>query len=137
MIGPVEMRIMRHFVVIYISSCLSKEAAAIIFGLLTFIGITIWVSQIPKYQACLKNPKIDNDDCLMRFLMRSPPIKEATDLAEVVNETNMECLGKVGMKAIDDIPQVKKKIMPDWICLFAELIDLLEFSVCVLLIAII
>lgn len=72
-----------------------------IFSIIALIGVLVWGSQFPDYQACLENPKIDNVDCLMDFLMMSPPIKEATDLAEACNETDTECLTKIGMKAIE------------------------------------
>ena len=78
-----------------------KAMLAAIFGILALLAVIIWFSQFPDYQACLENPKIDNDDCFMEFLMMSPPIKEAIDLAEACDETDAECLAKIGMKAIE------------------------------------
>jgi len=90
---------MGKFLSIFIMSL--EKILAGIFGILALLAVITWLSQFPDYQACLKNPRIDNNDCFMEFFMMSPPIKEVTDLAEVCNETDTECLAKIGMKAIE------------------------------------
>lgn len=73
-----------------------------ILALLALLATLLWISRYDEYEACLKNPKIDRFSCFSEFIMLSPPIQEATELAEACNQTNEKCLVNLGMKVVEE-----------------------------------
>lgn len=78
-----------------------KRILALILGIIVLIGIIIWLNGFDDYRACLNDPDRDNNNCLEEYLMKSPPIQEANDIEQACNETDSECLLKIGQKAIE------------------------------------
>ncbi len=42
------------------------------------------------------------NSCLDNFLKKSPPVKEAEDIAKACHKSNIECLKRIGMKIISE-----------------------------------
>ena len=78
-----------------------KEILYAIFLLLALFGVLVWIAQIPNYVKCIEDPNLDNNKCFEEIIMEAPPIKEAVDLSEACENSEGECLTKIGVKVIE------------------------------------
>lgn len=71
-----------------------------IFSVLAFVAW--WSGFWPSYTYCLKNYDGPKSDCLTGRIQEIPPFKEAYELKDACNETDLECLAKLGEIAITE-----------------------------------
>jgi len=70
-----------------------------IFFIFLLLATLVWVERIPDYFNCL----YENDsNCLTSFILLSPMVTEATDLAESCDDPDMECATKIGYMYIEE-----------------------------------
>lgn len=70
--------------------------------LIAALGILAWINKIPDLISCTQNNIAEAGDCFTAFVLFSPPIKEATDLANTCNNSTGQCLIEVTKKAIEE-----------------------------------
>ncbi len=67
----------------------------------TLLALAAWMSiSWPRYTSCLNSEK-DKAGCFSAFLVASPPIQEAKELQEACNQSDANCLLKIGQKAAE------------------------------------
>ena len=81
-----------------------KKAVKSISVILGVISLLVWLSNpLDDYNACLENSEIDNADCLVGFIMLSPPVQDVISLAKACkNVEDEECLTKLGIMYIEE-----------------------------------
>ena len=65
------------------------------------LGVLTWFNGFPEYQDCLEDSNVDNGECLKKFLMMSPPVKDVKDLEDACNKTDTGCLTEIGKKVVE------------------------------------
>ena len=72
----------------------------VVFSLLAFA--VWWAGFWPDYMNCIRNSEGDKTDCLTDRIEEMPPIKDAVELKEACNETDLKCLAKIGEIAVTE-----------------------------------
>ena len=68
--------------------------------IISLVAAIAWVSQLPAYMNCLKKTS-GSADCLTSYITASPPVKDATDLAQACNQTDANCIVNIGERMIE------------------------------------
>lgn len=79
-----------------------KIILAAIFLIVGLLALLAWTNSFPEYLDCLDNSVMDDNECLINYIMLSPPITEAEELKEACNESDLNCLKEVAGKMIEE-----------------------------------
>ena len=71
-------------------------------AIFTIMVLLAWLSLFIGYGNCVEKCEESNCyvDCLFWFIKESPPIKEAEEIAKACDDADLDCMTKLGEKAI-------------------------------------
>lgn len=76
------------------------KIAGAILSIIFLMGILTWVG---SFFDCISEKGMkDPTDCLTFFIISSPPVQEAQEIADACDEADSECFVKIGEKALTE-----------------------------------
>lgn len=81
-----------------------KNIGYAVLALITLAAFLTWWSLYPDYQACLANSSSNKGECVIGFMMQSPPAQDLLEINESCSNSSAtgKCITTLGQRVAED-----------------------------------